>query len=583
MRRSRATTSALACALVLAVAAPAAPAQGGPDTQPLHRAGRWLVDAQGRVFVGHGANIVKKVAPYVRSEFAEADARMLADEGFTVARIGFIWAGAEPQPGVYDDAYIGKVLALDDLLAKYGIRTLVDFHQDSWSEGRGGDGAPAWATLGSGPDFLGQDSFAAFWKDAPGPGGVGIQTRFVALWRHVAAKLASHTNVLGLDPLNEPYPGSDYPPPCSPFSACPAFESGALAAFYRRVIPAIRAAGAKQVVYPEAVADSGSVAPALPALPDSQTAFQYHFYCNATQVDARETPVDQRTPEAAACVPIENNNLGNYHTYARGLGVPALLGEFSCNDVNDDNAQVVDNVGAVFDSWTIWAYYTAADDPADCPGQGLLADDKKPGVGKPLKLDALVVPHAQAIAGSPKSNRYDRATRTYELTYGAAAVAGTTLTGDARTQIFVPARIYPKGYTVRASGASVVSAPSAPWVLLRTDRDATDVTVRVSPANDATTQRPLETDALPIRARVCSSRRSVSYHLPRGAKLRSVTVSGRRVTARARARRVRISFAGRRGTVRVRITARTRDGRSYARTSVLHLCTPRRNSRKGPK
>src|SRR3954466_7971875 len=88
-------------------AAPAGAAQsGGPDTQPLHRAGRWLVDADGRVFVGHGFNVVKKVAPFVRGEFGEADARMLADEGFTVARIGFIWAGAEPQPGVYDDAYI---------------------------------------------------------------------------------------------------------------------------------------------------------------------------------------------------------------------------------------------------------------------------------------------------------------------------------------------------------------------------------------------------------------------------------------------------------------------------------------------
>jgi beta-glucosidase len=568
------------CCAAMPASADAAPTKGGPDTQPLHRTGQWLVDARGRVFVGHGVNIVKKVAPYVRTGFGESDARLLADEGFTVARIGFIWAGVEPQPGVYDDAYIDKVLALDDLLARYGIRTLVDVHQDSWSEQTGGDGAPAWATLGVSV----QDSFAAFWNDDPGPGGVGIQTRFVKMWQYLAGRLAQHRNVLGLDPFNEPYPGSDYP--CSPFTPCPQFETGALAGFYRRVIPAIRAGGAGQAIYPEAIADSGVVAPSLPKFDDPQTAFQYHFYCNATQVSPFESAVDSQDPAAAECLPIETNNLGNYHAYTRGLGVPALLGEFSCNDINRDNAQVVDNVGEVFDSWTIWAYYTAADDPADCPGQGLLKDDAKPGTqdnAKQLKLDALVVPHAQAIAGTPKSNRFDRPTRTYTLAYGAAAVPGERLSGKPLTQIFVPARIYPKGYKVQASGATVVSAPGAPWLLLRANASSTDVTVTVSPADDATTQRPLDTGALPVKPAgptggkpSCSSRRTVAFHLRRGARLRSVTVSGHRVKARVRKRRVRVSLAGRTGTVRVVLRARTRHGRAYKRVRVVRLCKPAR-------
>jgi hypothetical protein len=259
--------------------------------------------------------------------------------------------------------------------------------------------------------------------------------------------------------------------------------------------------------------------------------------------------------------------------------VPGFLGEFSCNDVNDDNAQVVDLTDEAFDSWTIWAYYTAADDPGDCPGQGLLKDDSTAGVAKPLKLDALVVPHAQAIAGTPVSTSLDRSTRTYTLAYRAAAAPGAQLTTDL-TQIFVPARLYPKGYAAAVSGGSVVSSPGAPWLLVRAGADGGDVHVTVTPRDDASTRRPLQTGALPVAAaatppRVCASRRTVTYRLPPGARLRSVTVDGHHVRAAAQRGRVPVSLAGRTGTVRVRLLARTRSGRRYTRVSTLHLCRRR--------
>src|SRR6478672_10213172 len=160
-RHRKRGVAAVIALLCLAAAAPAQAETGGPDVQPLHRAGQWMVDADGRVVVGHGFNIVKKLAPFVRGEFGDADARLLADEGFTVARIGFIWEGVEPEHGKYDDAYIAKVIALNALLAKYGIRTVVDFHQDAWSQyasGLAGDGAPKWAT----PSGNALDDFQAF-------------------------------------------------------------------------------------------------------------------------------------------------------------------------------------------------------------------------------------------------------------------------------------------------------------------------------------------------------------------------------------------------------------------------------------
>ncbi|MFN8544359.1 MAG: cellulase family glycosylhydrolase [Candidatus Binatia bacterium] len=478
MNRHRTIATGLLAVLALAIA-PASAATPGATAGRVHRAGRWLVDGQGRVVVAHGFNVVRKVAPFVRTEFGDADAQLLANEGFTVVRIGFIWEGVEPQPGRYDDAYVERVLALDDLLARHGIRTLVDFHQDLWSRGTFGDGAPAWATLGA--NF--NDAFAAFWRDDAGPSGVGIQTHFVRAWHHVARQLRRHRNVLGLDPLNEAYPGSDYPPPCGPFTRCPAFESAPLATFYRRVIRAIRAGGAAHPIFAEGVADSGAAPPALPGFRDRQTAFTYHFYCLATQLSGAEVAVGTPSPEAETCAPIESRQLGNFAQYADQLGVPGFLGEFSCNDVNPDNAQVVDLVGQRFTSWTVWAYYNGADDPADCPRQGLLRDDTQPPTGsnvKQAKLDALAVPYAAAIAGTPEGTTLDRTTRTYTLSYRSAPVPGVRLHRSARTMIFVPARMYPAGYVANVSGARVESPQDARWLVLAADRNRT-VSVTVTP------------------------------------------------------------------------------------------------------
>lgn len=478
MVRIRSATALLA-AVWLTLAAQVSAAMPGPIAGRVHRAGKWLVDKQGRVVVPHGFNVVRKWAPFVRTEFGEADAQLLADEGFTVARIAFIWEGVEPEPGRYDDAYIARVLALDELLARHGIRTVVDFHQDGWGRTHRGDGAPAWATLGT--NYA--ESFAAFWRDDPGPGGIGIQTRFVRAWKHIAKKLRNRGNVIGLNPLNEPYPGSDHPAPCGPFTRCPEFETEVLPAFYERVIRAIRGAKARQPIFLEGVADSGIAPPVLPTFRDRQSAFTFHFYCLLTQLSSAEVALGTPSPEAEKCAAIEDRQLGHFIDYANDLELPTLLGEFSCTDVNPDNAQVVDLVGRAFTPWTAWAYYNGADDPANCPRQGLLRDDTQPPTAsnvKQEKLDAFAVPHAVVIAGTPESTSLDRAARTFRLAYRSAAVPSARLRRGARTAVFVPSRMYPNGYVADVQGGTVVSAADEPWLLVAAKPNQS-VVVTVSP------------------------------------------------------------------------------------------------------
>ena len=107
---------ALALALLCLLAA--APA-GARAAAPPGRAGRWITDAQGRVLILHGLNMVYKRPPYAPDAigFGADDARFLAADGFNAVRLGVIYAAVEPPPGVYDDAYLADRRTVDDARA----------------------------------------------------------------------------------------------------------------------------------------------------------------------------------------------------------------------------------------------------------------------------------------------------------------------------------------------------------------------------------------------------------------------------------------------------------------------------------
>jgi endoglycosylceramidase len=441
----------------------------------VRRVGAWLVDRQGRVVVMHGFDVVRKTSPFLPSRFGDRDAQFLVRNGFNSVRIGLIWAAVEPRPGKYDDTYIRRFAAFNDLLARHGIHALIDFHQDTWSEQAGGDGAPGWAT--SSGNLL--SDFQSFWDNAPAPDGVGIQAHFVVAWKHVVRLLdetAGARHIIGFDPFNEPYAGLSSL--CAPFTPCPGFESGELASFYQRVIAAIRSTGDRHVVYPEGIAQNGIAEPQLPKYDDGQTVFTFHYYCPITQPATSSSPVD------VTCGPLERHGLRSFLDYDKALGVPGLLGEFSGDDANDDNAAMVDRVGQQFLSWAAWMYYTARSDPANLRGQGLLRDDNKPGSrhnAKPGKLAAFEVPYPQAIAGTPVSSAYDRSTHRFVLVYRTRAVPGGVLAPRTATRIFVPRLVYPHGYRMSVQGARRTSKPDSQYLRLLARSGVGTVRLTVQP------------------------------------------------------------------------------------------------------
>ena len=130
-----------------------------------------------------------------------------------------------------------------------------------------------------------------------------------------------------------------------------------LPTFYRAVTAAIRSAGAHQVIFPEGIADSAQRPPVLPRLPRPPDRLQLPLLLHPDATVLSGVPIGTPSSQAAACAGVDARSLGRFTQYAARLGVPGFLSEFSCNDVNPDNARVVDIVDNAFTSWTAWAYY----------------------------------------------------------------------------------------------------------------------------------------------------------------------------------------------------------------------------------
>ncbi|MGN7359785.1 cellulase family glycosylhydrolase [Paenibacillus sp. SAF-054] len=188
----------------------------------LHADGQRIVNEEGQQVILSGVNLVCKekskgyVTPCDEGLFA-----WFREQGFNVIRLGLIWDGVEPEPGVYDDAYLSRIKQQVRWAEQQGIYVFLDMHQDLYSQ-LFGDGAPAWATLTDGlphaEGSLWSDAYLEspavnrsldqFWANAPAPDGIGLQDHYAAMWRHSAAFFADCPNVIGCDMMNEPYPGT---------------------------------------------------------------------------------------------------------------------------------------------------------------------------------------------------------------------------------------------------------------------------------------------------------------------------------------------------------------------------------------
>jgi Glycoside hydrolase family 5 C-terminal domain len=89
-------------------------------------------------------------------------------------------------------------------------------------------------------------------------------------------------------------------------------------------------------------------------------------------------------------------------------------------------------------------------------------------------------PYLAATAGVPTGSNYAPFDRLYTASYTTAAAPGARLDRRAPTELRVPAPMFPAGYHLDVTGATVVSAPGSTLVCLAARPGATRVTVRLS-------------------------------------------------------------------------------------------------------
>ncbi|MEK6250460.1 MAG: cellulase family glycosylhydrolase [Actinomycetota bacterium] len=489
MRASFFRCAVLALAISVLTAGPAAAA---PGSHPGH-AGRWITDDRGRVLDLHGVNMVYKQAPYYPSVagFGDDDAAFLASEGYDTVRVGIIYKAVEPQPGVYNDAYLAQIANTVRTLGRHGIWSMLDFHQDMYNERFQGEGWPDWAVQDDGLpaapkngfplNYLTmpalQHAFDHFWANSPGPGGVGLQDRYAAAWQHVAAYFRHTPWVLGYELLNEPWPGTTWAQCVNP-QGCPLFDA-LLTQFNKRSIAAIRQADPTTLVWyePNVLFNNGP-ATQLGDVGDSHAGFAFHDYCLAASGD---------TYPRDACMASDDMVFANALKRAATTGDALALTEFGATNNTQLLEDMVDRADSNMVPWFYWAYCGCFDPTTSGPGdtQAIVRDPSKPPSGDNLesfKLDVLSRPHPYAIAGTPQSFDFDPQTKKFKLVYKTARAGGGRLSPGVPTEISLPRRQYPGGYTAIVNGARIRSAPGSSTLRIRACRGAGKVRVRVKPA-----------------------------------------------------------------------------------------------------
>ncbi|MFL5906573.1 MAG: cellulase family glycosylhydrolase [Solirubrobacterales bacterium] len=482
----------IACAVALvtlwlAQSAPAEPAG------PLGHSGRWITDADGRVVILHGVNMVYKRSPYYPAAggFGADDAAFLEENGFNTVRLGLIYKGVEPQPGSYDEAYLNQIGATEQTLAAHGVFSLLDFHQDLYNERFQGEGWPDWAVQDDGLPALPQVGFPGnylampalnrafdhFWANDAGPGGVGLQNRYAAAFGHVARRFDSNRHVLGYDLMNEPWPGSVYPTCVNP-AGCPLFDLATLTPFMKRVISRIRAESAQRLVWYEPLLTFDFGAQTwLGDMGDPSAGMSFHDYC---------LPGIFGGPTGDACETFEDLPFQNADSRAAATGDALLLTEFGATDDLATIERIIDNADRHMVGWQYW-HYCGCDDPTtQGPAQQAIVNDaSKPPTGdnvRQAKLDVLSRPYPQAIAGTPESYGFDPATDRFHLAYSTTGLGGESFGPSTDTEIFVGGLHYPGGYDVDVDGGTVRSPAGAPLLTVASCPGAAHVSVTVGPA-----------------------------------------------------------------------------------------------------
>jgi endoglycosylceramidase len=446
-------------------------AQPFPPDWRLTVDGTVLRDGLGRVVFLRGVDAGgrSKFAPYVPfdyapGQYAQALAAYMAHAaswGIDAMRVPFTWSALEPTEGTYDPDWIAQYQQIIDAAWAQGIWSVVDFHQDVYSESYCGDGFPGWTIGPTWPPYADdcpgwqleyfsdkdvESAFDRFWAS-----GSPVQTEYLAAWDVMIARFQDEPGVLGFEPINEPASGTQSQNP---------FEATTLTDFFSRVVPHMNALAPQALVFVDAPGvDSVGATTAMTRPTGDGLVFAPHYY-----------PISSGQDTSIVLPGVQS-----WASVGAAWNVPVFLGEFGISHDNDNafefmaaHFQALDTLGL---SGTEWEYSVESVEWNSESDSVVAADG-----GEYPVAQALIRPFARAVAGGSIVQAWDPDAGTFTLSY-APATGATDV-----TEVQMPSRAYPAGMNVSMSGGcyDVTSVPGR--MLLQPAPGATAVSLTVSQA-----------------------------------------------------------------------------------------------------
>ncbi|MEU7423193.1 cellulase family glycosylhydrolase [Streptomyces sp. NPDC040750] len=446
-----------------------------PDTAHAAESGQGiprLTDGHGRVLTLRGWNIEDKThrGAAALSQITERHFRDLRAQGFDFARLLVFWDDLEPRPGHYSQAYLAKIERILDWAERYGVKVLIDAHQDVFGPAFGHRGIPAWATRTDGLPFTAHpdDWFAEYFEPAVERAFThlyddpDLHRAQVRMWRTLAARFARHPAVFGYDlinePMGEPRPGEDRA------TAARRIERDQLTPMYNRLADAVRSADRDAWVFVEPTPVVGEGVPTgLGRVHGPRIVYAPHFYDTAMEAGADYDP-------GAGWIEAYERAVTEY---PRRYGVPVVIGEWGPPDSTLPHMgrfyrDAMASLGRYASGWAgyVWCY-----------GGGYCAVDDT-GAFRPHK-ELTAEPYAERVAGTLRSAGFDADRGVYRLRFRSAPHHRSV------SVLSLPAGTW----HVTARGGATVVRECAGRALLRAAPDRT-VTVTVTRARPDRPDRP---------------------------------------------------------------------------------------------
>jgi endoglycosylceramidase len=538
MRKAAGIATLALAAVAIAGASPA----GAEPTEPLGHVGRWITDSHGRAVVFHGAAIVpvSEASTPESLGVSDDDAQWFADHGFNLVRLGWFDRGWETAPNAFNSAYIDSYERTQRVLARHGIFSLIDMHQDMLSPRYAGRGFADWFPVDNG--LPNQPSFGVpgnyflmpalnraydnLWANVNAPDGVGLQDHLAEGWRRAAARFAPLDHVAGYDVFNEPWPGTAWPSCANP-AGCPpgGFDQTQLTAFNNRLIAGIRRADRVHTAYyePNLEFDVGA-ATGHGKASDPNVGMSFHDYCLGAAPGLPHAPdpanVCQQTGERLVFQNAEN--------HSAATGATLVMTEFG--DTMDVAVQkrIADLADEFMVGWNTWAYIGSG-------GGSLIVDPSKPPTDSNTLVDVVKVltrAYPRVVAGTPQRFTFDGDRRRLDAAWSTTMPNGRAA-GALESEVFVPPLQFPNGYRVEVSGGEIAGGLGTREFRVRACPGATRVRITVTAATSVTPPSCVHQSVVTVSGNTAGQHLSLT--VPRGCVQR-----GRRFKLAVGARPLRV-------------------------------------------